>query len=141
MSEVLALGYGGTEAYGFHALEGLQCMAERRRGGETGVRAVTCLSGEAMWPAMDRGVFARELVEAAMSHVPNHARGDVRKLTAKNAEAGAFVIEYRDGFKGAVPMLNGWVHDGGGDAFTFAGRIRGEPRPASCQFYLMQPDP
>ena len=31
----------------------------RRRGGETGVRAVTCLQGEEMWRAMDRGVFSR----------------------------------------------------------------------------------
>src|SRR5262249_22741867 len=28
------IGYGHEEAYGFHALEGLQCMIERRKGGE-----------------------------------------------------------------------------------------------------------
>ncbi len=38
------IGYGPFEAYGFHALEGLQCMVERRKGGETGVKAVTCHS-------------------------------------------------------------------------------------------------
>jgi hypothetical protein len=139
--EAVQVGYGPFEGYGFHALEGLQCMAERRRGGETGVRAVTCLQGEAMWAAMDRGVFSRELLEAAIAHVPAHANGDYRKLTLKNNEAGIFVIEYRDGFKGAVAMLNGWVHEGDGGAFTFAGRIRGEDRIASCAYYLQQPDP
>jgi hypothetical protein len=139
--EAVQVGYGPFEGYGFHALEALQCMAERRRGGETGVRAVTCLQGEAMWQAMDRGVFSRALLEAAMAVVPAHAAGDYRKLTMKNNEAGVFLIEYRDGFKGAVAMLNGWVHEGDGGAFTFAGQVRGENRPAACAFYMQQPDP
>jgi hypothetical protein len=139
--EAVQVGYGPFEGYGFHALEGLQCMAERRRGGETGVRAVTCLQGEEMWRAMDRGVFSRELLEAAMSHVPAHATGDYRKITTKTADAGVFIIEYRDGFKGAVAMLNGWTYEGDGGAFTFAGRIRGDDRIASCAYYLQQPDP
>src|ERR1051325_2681362 len=139
--EAVQIGYGPFEGYGFHALEGLQCMVEHRRGGETGVRAVTCLAGEAMWAAMDRGVFSRDLLEAAIAHVPAHANGDYRKLTVKNNDAGVFIIEYRDGFKAAVAMLNGWVHEGDGGAFTFASRIRGEDRIASCAFYLQQPDP
>lgn len=143
LTEAVAVGYGPFEGYGFHALEGLQCMAERRRGGEIGVRAVTCLQGEEMWRAMDRGVFSRDLLESAMAQVPTHAKGDFRKLTLQNKESGVFVIEYRDGFKGAVAMLNGWVHEteGDGGGFTFAGRLRGEDRPAACQFYLQQPDP
>jgi hypothetical protein len=139
--EAVQVGYGPFEGYGFHALEGLQCMAERRRGGETGVRAVTCLQGEEMWRALDRGVFSRELLDAAIALVPAHAAGDYRKATVKNAEAGVFLIEYRDGFKGTVVMPNGWIHEGDGGAFTFAGRVRGHDRPAACQFYLQQPDP
>ena len=34
------VGVGGSDPMDFHALEGLQCMVERRRGGETGVKAV-----------------------------------------------------------------------------------------------------
>ena len=36
IEEALSIGYGGIEAYGYHALETLQCMVERRSGGEQG---------------------------------------------------------------------------------------------------------
>jgi hypothetical protein len=139
--EAVQVGYGPFEGYGFHAIEGLQCMVERRRGGEVGVRNVQCLMGNAMWEAMDRGAFSRELLEAAMSHVPAHAQGDYRKATTRSNESGVFLIEYRDGFKAAVAMMNGWVHEGEGGAFTFAARLRGEKQARSCQFYLQNDDP
>jgi hypothetical protein len=135
------IGYGPFEGYGFHALEGMQCMLERRRGGETGVRWVQCLQGEEMWRAMDRGLWSRELLEAAMAVVPSHAKGDVRKLTGKANDAGVFLIEYRDGLRAAVAMLNGWAYEGDGGAFTFACRFRGRDRPLATLFYLQQPDP
>src|SRR5262249_46325930 len=51
----LSLGYGHFESYGFHTLEGLQVMAERRKGGETGVKAVQCLEGKDAWAAAKEG--------------------------------------------------------------------------------------
>jgi hypothetical protein len=135
------VGYGPFEAYGFHALESLQCMVERRRGGETGVRAVQCLQGEEMWQALDRGEWSRPLLEAALERVPAHVPGDYRTPTAKAAEAGVFLIEYRDGLRAAVAMMNGYVQEGDGGAFCFAGQIEGEDKPKATQFYLQQPDP
>ena len=41
----LAIGHGGYESYGFHAIEALQCIVERRAGGETGVAAIRVLQG------------------------------------------------------------------------------------------------
>ncbi len=139
--EAVQVGYGPFEGYGFHALEGLQCLAERRRGGEVGVRSVQCLQGEEMWRAMDAGVFSRELLEAAIALVPAHAKGDYRPATSKAADAGVFVIDYRDGFKAAMALLNGWVYEGDGGAFVFAGRLRGQDKPVAPHFYLQQPDP
>jgi hypothetical protein len=137
----VALGYASLEAYGFHALEGLQCMVERRKGGETGVRAVQCLQGKAMWDAMDAGRFSKELLEEAIRHVPAHAKGDYRELTTKAKDAAVFLVEYRDGLTAAVAMLNGFVHEGDGGAFCFAGQLKGEARPRGTHFYLQQPDP
>ncbi|HXG08465.1 MAG TPA: hypothetical protein VNK04_01625 [Gemmataceae bacterium] len=137
----VAIGYGGLESYGFHALETLQCMVERRKGGETGVKAVQCLQGEAMWKAMDEGRWSKELLEAALERVPAKAKGDYRELTAKHREAGVFLIEYRDGLQAAVAMMNGYVFEGDGGAFCFAGRLKGEEKPQAAHFYLQQPDP
>ena len=38
VEDALVAAYGGIEVYGFHALEALQVMVERRNGGETGVQ-------------------------------------------------------------------------------------------------------
>jgi hypothetical protein len=141
LTEAVAIGYGPFEGYGFHALEALQCLVERRRGGEVGVRSVQCLQGAEMWRALDRGAFSRELLEAGMAIVPAHAQGDYRKLTTAARDAGVFLIEYRDGFRAAVAMLNGWVHEGDGGAFVVAARPRGRERPVATHFYLQQPDP
>jgi hypothetical protein len=134
------IGYGPFEGYGFHALEALQCQVERRRGGETGVTAVTTLTGEAMWQAMDRGEWSKSLLEAALAKVPAHADGDYRALTAQSDEAGVILIEYRDGLKAAVAMMNGYVYEGDGGAFTFACQRKNAP-VASTHYYLQQPEP
>ncbi|MBT4482687.1 MAG: hypothetical protein HOC71_03305, partial [Candidatus Latescibacteria bacterium] len=45
VEKAIALYGNGGESSGIHALETLQCMVERRKGGETGVAAVQCLRG------------------------------------------------------------------------------------------------
>jgi len=134
------IGYGPFEGYGFHTIEGLQCMLERRKGGETGVKAVTCLQGQAMWDTLDKGIWSKTLLEAGLKHVTAHAQGDYRKACLADKESGVFLIEYLDGFTAAVAMLNGWIHEGDGGAFIFAGQLKGK-EPVSTQFYMQQPDP
>jgi hypothetical protein len=141
LTEAVAVGYGPLEAYGFHALEVLQCMVERRKGGETGIAAVQCLQGDEMWKAFDAGRWSKKVLEAAIERVPAHAASDYRDLTAKTKDAALFLVEYRDGFRGAVAMMNGWAHEGDGGAFTFAGQLKGQDLPAATHFYLQQPDP
>lgn len=139
--ESIQIGYGPLEGYGFHALEGLQCMVERRRGGETGVRSVQCLQGEEIWRALERGAFSRDVLDAALALVTAHARGDYRKVIAKARDSALFLLDYRDNHKAAVLMANGWVYEGDGGAFIFACRVRGQDKPLATQFYLQQPDP
>ena len=55
LDEAVAIGFSGLEIYGFHTLEVLQCMVERRRGGETGLVSIQALRGNAVWKAMKAG--------------------------------------------------------------------------------------
>src|SRR5262249_4487180 len=141
LTDGVQIGYGPVEGYGFHALGGLPGRAERRKGGETGVKAVTCLQGEAMWKALDDGKWSKDLLEAALKLVPAHAAGDYRAATAKTDDAGVFLVEYRDGFRAAVAVLNGWLYEGDGGGFTFAAQLKGKAKTVGTQFYLPQPDP
>src|SRR4051794_23664975 len=58
VEQVVCIGYGGVDSYDFHGLETLQCMVERRRGGETGVVAVQALKGDAVWKALGSGSWS-----------------------------------------------------------------------------------
>jgi hypothetical protein len=131
LQEALSVGYGGLESYGFHALETLQCMVERRAGGETGVAAVTCLEGDPVWEAGQAGLWSQELAEAACAAIERRSEGS---MDTHCAEPGAFLIEYRDGLRAAVLMLNGYLND-----FAYAGRAAGAIQ--ACEFYLQQDFP
>lgn len=129
--EGVAIGYGGRESYGFHALETLQCMAERRRGGETGVAAVQHVAGDAVWEAARAGRWSREVGEAARAAIEERTPGE---MEATCPEPEAFLVEYRDGFRGAVLMLNGAVRD-------FAAAFRVGDRIDATEFYLQRDFP
>src|SRR5215831_2070723 len=51
----MCVAIGAVDSYDFHALEAIQCMAERRKGGETGVVAMQALRGDAVWRAQRAG--------------------------------------------------------------------------------------
>ena len=126
VEEAVAIGFSGLDIYGAHALEVLQCMVERRRGGETGVAAVTCLEGAAVWEAARDGRWSRDLAEAACQAIANKPAGTMEQHCA---EPALFLVEYRDGLRGAVLMLNGYVAD-----LAYAARVGGQVE--ACEFYL-----
>lgn len=130
LTEALGVGYGPLDAYGFHALEMVQCMVERRAGGETGIAAVQTISGPEVWRAGNNGNWSRELFEAAWSR---HERKTAESPELAAKEPVAYQLEYRDGLKATVLML-----DGATDQFSFAARVDG--RIESTLFYL-QPKP
>src|SRR5438128_11062596 len=114
VEDALVAAYGPLEVYGFHALETLQVMLERRKGGEAGVKAVTCLTGKDVWKAGDAGQWSWDLLEAALGRSETVNPGDIRKdvgsmRVGNNQASGpiAFLIEYRDGTRGTVLALNG----------------------------------
>ena len=142
IEEALMVGVGSSDASDYHALEALQCMVERRRGGETGVKAVQLIEGEEVWKAGQDGRWSKPLLESALSRSNKllglslvDARpqdlvnsGELIKLVEKPA---AYFIEYADGLRATLLMLNGAVQD-----HTFAARVKGLEEPQSTLFYL-----
>src|SRR5262249_5755301 len=51
----------------FDALEAMQSMLDRRKGGETGVKAVQLLEGDDVWAAGDDKRWSMELLSSALS--------------------------------------------------------------------------
>jgi hypothetical protein len=135
LETALVIGYSSLEAYGFHALETLQCMVERRRGGESGVVAVQVLQGDAMFQALDEGRWSRELLDAALAVIP-HRDGSVQDNCRSDKTAAVYLIEHSDGLRSAVAMLNGHAAQ-----FAFAAKRRGQAQPLATWFYLYEPKP
>jgi hypothetical protein len=144
IKEALVASRGELEIYGIHALEALQCMVERRTRTDQGVKAVTGLQGDAVWKAGDRGLWSWELLEHALGRTPSLNVGDIRdncrQYTPPRGRPTfpkgpvAFLIEYNDGLKAAVLLINGHIDD-----TVFAARLDGEKKPVSTQFYLPPP--
>lgn len=146
IDDALMVGVGGSDPMDYHALEAMQCMVERRAGGETGVAAVQLIEGDAVWAAGDAGRWSWRLLEAALSRSDSPlgltetdgrtqdliGTGELRRLVEKPA---AYFVEYRDGLQATLLMLNGAVKD-----FLFAAQLAGESEPRATQF-LLTPGP
>ena len=131
IQEAVAIGFSGLDIYGFHTLETLQCMVERRGDGqggqgETGVAAVTCLEGQAVWDAAAAGLWSYDLAAAACAAIEKRPAGTMEEHCPNPA---VFLVEYRDGFRGAALMLSGYVED-----LAYAARVNGEI--LATEFYL-----
>lgn len=144
LDEVLCIAIGGVDGYDFHALETIQCMAERRKGGETGVTALQALRGDAVWKAMESGSWKAggwdpKLFEACLCRSQTLAQAPTfchRYPTAKQVrewvkDPVAYRFEYADGLKATMLLLNGLVDD-----FTFAARLKGQAELFSTMFHL-----
>ncbi len=130
----IGVGYGGMESYGFHALEGLQCMIERRKGGESGVSSVQAVKGDEVWKAERDGRWSKELLEAALAAMPNTRPG---KLEDKlRPESPFYLMEHRDGLRSGVAMANGVARH-----FGFAAKLKGQPKPIAVWFELEEVKP
>ena len=144
VEEMMSISIGSMDSYDFHALEAIQCMAERRQGGETGVTAVQGLQGDAVWQAMAAGDWSKggwdaSLFEACLSRSQtlvqpesySHRYPTQEQIQEWVKEPVAYRIEYVDGTRATMLLMNGLVGD-----FTFAARIGGQSAPLSTLFYL-----
>jgi hypothetical protein len=145
VSEAVCVAYGGLDSYDFHGLETIQCLVERRAGGETGVSAVQALRGDAVWKALKSGCWKGggcdpELFEACLCRSftlssPRRGYGnaypELVQLPGLVPSPLMYRIEYVDGLKATLLMLGGLVQD-----FTVALKVAGQSAPLSTQMYL-----
>lgn len=143
VTEAVCVCYGGVDSYDFHGLETLQCMVERRAGGESGVKWLQAYRGEQFWQAYREGVWSRKLMEAALcrSHTLTPARAGFNDMLPTLEEMQqlvkapvAYQYEHNDGLRSTMILMTGLVQD-----FNFAASISGQNKPLSTQMYLPMP--
>jgi len=142
LKESVCVAYGGVDSYDFHALETAQCMSDRRRGGEVGIRQVHAARGGNLWKLLetDDRQRTRDLMVAALTrshNLPVEGGFPTDRVSYEWAKASlpdtlGYLIEHRDGFRTAVFMTG--IQD-----FNYAG-YRGDTQEiVSCQMYLPMP--
>jgi hypothetical protein len=143
IEDALMVGAGGSDAMDFHALEAMQCMMERRKGGEKGVKSVQLLEGDAVW---SDARWSKELLRSALSRSDNLKGATVTDGRTQDMvgtgvlpqivkNPWAYFIEYRDGTKATMMMLSDAVAD-----FNIAVKVKGNKEIQATQFFL-SPDP
>ena len=141
VEEAVMVGFGGFDAMAFDALEAMQSMVERRKGGETGVKSVQLLEGDDVWKAAEAGRWWHELLRSALSRSDTPLGltvldGRTQDLAAPGVlqqvvpNPIACSIEYSDGTKGTLLMLDGAIQD-----FNVSVRITGQEM-VSTQFFM-----
>jgi hypothetical protein len=116
VKEIVATSYGGLDAYGFHSLEIVQCLAERRKQGdswgESGVKQVRCLEGDAVWQAGRDGVFDRKLLDEALSRLRSRPLPVGQSIEEIGRNPVLYVVDYRDGLRASILWagpINEWT--------------------------------
>lgn len=125
MQAAVAIGYGPEEIYGFHNLEALQSLVERRSPVERGVRAVTALRGPAAAAAITDGTVDRDLFALSLDRLqptPEQAR------SIRSAPQSVYLVEYIDGLRAAVVngegAVRGWSVGARGESAVVAYELR-----------------
>ncbi len=125
LDEALAVSFSDLEEHAYHAVELLQAMAERRKGGETGVAQVRCVEGQDVWKAGKAGEWSEELLHAALSRRVNPVPPNDK------SRPQMIQVRYRDGLKATILNLNSHTRD-----YLFAAKEKGRAGPHSSCFYI-----
>jgi hypothetical protein len=138
--EAVCVAYGNVDSYDIHALEAVQCMVERRKGGETGVEWLQAYRGDNFWKAHEQGVWSPALFKAALCRSETLRSGregftgaypTLQEMKALAKNPVAYHYRYKDGLRSTIMLMSGLIED-----FNFAAEIEGQPRPFSTMMYL-----
>ena len=130
ITSIMACGYGGLESYGFHALEVMQSLAERRHGGETGIKSITTVSRDEIWKAEKAGRWSRQLMAQALATAGENVDDLENRLQLETS--ALYLIDYLDGTLGVLAMLDGITGE-----FTVAAELA-ESDDVFAQWYRLE---
>lgn len=142
LKESVCVAYGGVDSYDIHALETAQCMSERRKGGEVGIKNVLALRNEALWKHLEQPSRAdtRRLMVSALTRSHNlpveggYYTGPITFEWAREKfpRATGYFIEHLDGFRTSMFLVG--IRD-----FNYAGLRADKDEIISTQMYLPMP--
>ena len=143
LKESVCVCYGGVDSYDFHGLETAQCMSERRRGGETGVKKVIAVKGSRVWEELEKAERSdtKRLFVAALTrshNLPVDGGFPIAPVTYEWAKqvmkesVTAYFYEHNDGFRTGMFLCP--IQD-----FNYAGLRSDNGVIVSCQMYLPMP--
>jgi hypothetical protein len=152
VEEVVGIWGGGIDGGDIHVIEAMQSIVERRRGGETGVRAVEAFRGERFWKAMesgtwDAGGWDKNLLEACLSRsnqlnspreTYSHVLPTIDDMRRLAPDSYAYRFEYNDGLRVSIIQFNAAPGQAGGGIVgdcSVAARLKGGEQ-FSVMFYL-----
>lgn len=127
ISKMMAVYHGPPEAYGFHALEMLQSVAETRAYGESGVSKVRAIEGKA---AADR-VLSEEWYQLYNACCGAVNPEEPRKMPYRVKRPVFYEVEYRDGLVAGLFNATGEMNEMVSAYQTYPG-----DEPFAAQFVL-----
>lgn len=127
ISKMMALYHGPPEAYGFHALEMLQSIAENRACGESGIAKVRAVEGEAAIEQVLSDEWAR-LYHACCATVNPE---EPQQMPYRVKRPVFYDIEYRDGLRAGLFNASGEINE-----FVSAYQTYEGDEPFAAQFAL-----
>lgn len=110
LREMVSVFYGGREVYGFHALEFVQPLVDRRPGAERGIRSITAYPREQFDDGLKKNLWSHELMDKARLVSHRSEPGDWLENVRKSKQGGdVFIVEYLDGLKVTHINLDGAI--------------------------------
>ncbi len=129
----VGISFSGLDVYGFHLLDAMQSVIERRKGSETGVKNVQCLENADCWGFLEKTPWAKRLFNVALSKSDTEKKGDPKDLVKNPA---VFIVNYNDGLQAAAFLMTGLVED-----FTIAVDVEGVAEPFATLMRLQAGKP
>jgi hypothetical protein len=100
--------------------------ADGKQWGETGVRQVRCLEGDAVWRAFEEGLVDRRLLHEALARLRQQPLPAGKSIEEIGRNPVLYVVDYRDGLRASI-LFASPIHE-----WTVAWRYKDDQTASTC---------